>query len=453
MEKEDNTCSEENPQDDTAVRNNSPHFLLVGHEGSQNRGCEALVRTTVSILREQYSQAYFTVASKNPENDYPLQDIHGLEIVPGICQLPSLYDESENLSSAKAIARRRHARRLIKAVLPHGMVVIANKHAKKVQRRRSFARPSSEHEFEQVRHLRNAMLSADLVISIGGDNLTEDYGPPTYYLELLEYAQHLKRRTMTWGVSIWPFKDKQLEGRIQQAFSSCDLVTVRDELTLNYLSALSLPTRLELVADGAFLMSPKESEQSRLRWTNEPSCIVGINCTTLLKSRSRKAILSLVDFMRNIIDEWECSLTLIPHDTGPAAREREISFEIREAVDRKGRVVLIPPGLDAQETKGLIGQCEAFIGMRFHPTIASLSQGVPTLGLSYSPKFAGLHQLVYGHTDYLIPYEDVSVEQLQAKFQQLKDNREEIRRQLLTRVAELQVLARRNGTLVRDLLG
>ena len=41
------------------------------------------MRTTVSILREQYSQAYFTVASKNPENDYPLQDLHGLPAEKG----------------------------------------------------------------------------------------------------------------------------------------------------------------------------------------------------------------------------------------------------------------------------------------------------------------------------------------------------------------------------------
>ena len=71
-------------------------------------------------------------------------------------------------------------------------------------------------------------------------------------------------------------------------------------------------------------------------------------------------------------------------------------------------MIFLPPiALDAQETKGLIGQCDFFITMRFHPSIAALSQAVPTLGLSHSQKFAGLYEAVYGNLDYLLPYSEI----------------------------------------------
>ena len=90
--------------------------------------------------------------------------------------------------------------------------------------------------------------------------------------------------------------------------------------------------------------------------------------------------------------------------------------------------------------------------MRFHSTIAALSQSIPTLGLSYSPKFAGLHQDVYGHTDYLVSYDDISVDVLSSKFDALKANQNNIRKSLNSRVPELQEAARRNGQYMKTLL-
>ena len=97
-------------------------------------------------------------------------------------------------------------------------------------------------------------------------------------------------------------------------------------------------------------------------------------------------------------------------------------------------------------------RCDFFIGMHFHPSIASLSQTIPTLGLSHSPKFVGLYREVYGHPDYVIPYEDVSINILSAKFEALQAEQDNIRKRLASRVPELQAAARRSGQYVRDLL-
>jgi len=45
---------------------------------------------------------------------------------------------------------------------------------------------------------------------------------------------------------------------------------------------------------------------------------------------------------------------------------------------------------DQHEIKGVIGQCDFFIGSRMHACIAALSQGVPCVGIAYSMKFQGV---------------------------------------------------------------
>ena len=49
---------------------------------------------------------------------------------------------------------------------------------------------------------------------------------------------------------------------------------------------------------------------------------------------------------------------------------------------------------DQSGVKHVIGQCDLFIGSRMHACIAALSQNVPTVGIAYSRKFAGVFETV-----------------------------------------------------------
>ncbi len=53
------------------------------------------------------------------------------------------------------------------------------------------------------------------------------------------------------------------------------------------------------------------------------------------------------------------------------------------------------------QLKGIIGQCDFFAGSRLHACIAALSQGIPTVGIAYSDKFAGVFAAV-GATDAVV---------------------------------------------------
>jgi polysaccharide pyruvyl transferase WcaK-like protein len=403
------------------------------------------------ILREQFPDARVTVAAMYPEHEGPLMEIPGLQVVPGYNRT---FTVSEDGPPTHKLAFR--LTNLLRYMLPYGVVRVLEKKGigpKIIQK----SRPKSEAGFSQVRHLKEIMLNSDAVISIGGDLYIEDYGPPTYFIEVVEYAQLLGRSTIIWGASIWPFKTLWIERRVKDMLLHADLVTVRDDLTLEYLASLGVKDNVVRVADSAFIMAPRSSDRTVLPWTRRPSTVIGFNGSSLLYSflpgqRAKQVINAIIRFFQVLLDEHDCGVVLIPHDGYPGAAERDFLFGIEQMIDRPGRVYMIPVGLNAPEIKAVIGQCDMFISMRFHPSIASLSQSIPTLGLSHSPKFAGLHKSVYGHTDYLISYDHISLDILMEKFQQLRANQNSIRQQLSKRIPELQAQARLGGKHVRDLL-
>ena len=370
------------------------HFLLVGHVGSHNRGCEALVRTTVQILRSVYEDAHITLASGNPERDDVLLDISDLQIIPDKTCFPQ---------ASPPMQARLSLRRILKGLLPYALVTRHRQRsgatAKPVLPRKEMS-PAYEH----VALLKPAMIEADLVISIGGDMFIEEWGPPLLHIETLEYAQQLGRHTMLWGASVWPLKTPWIEDRLRRMLLRCDLITVRDETTHRYLSSLVPGKRIDLVADGAFLMQPTRTAGVNLPWPAD-SPTLAFNGSPLLThylgaERAHAVVALFVQFLRQGIDGGRFKVVLIPHDDTPSAREWNFLYELAQQVSRPDSVYLPPVGLNGPETKGLIGLCDAFITMRFHTAIAAMSQSVPTLGLGFSPKFAGLHQLVYGHTDF-----------------------------------------------------
>ena len=56
------------------------HFLLYGHGGSYNHGAEAIIKTTIEIIRKKYDDSYITLSSHFPEQDKEFQ-INANEII------------------------------------------------------------------------------------------------------------------------------------------------------------------------------------------------------------------------------------------------------------------------------------------------------------------------------------------------------------------------------------
>ena len=59
-------------------------FLLVGHGGFYNRGCEAIVRCTNSLLQERFRDTHIILSSRSYQQDRRSEVARGMEVIPAM---------------------------------------------------------------------------------------------------------------------------------------------------------------------------------------------------------------------------------------------------------------------------------------------------------------------------------------------------------------------------------
>ncbi len=412
-----------------AKKKRKMHFLLVGHAGFWNRGCEAILDTTFRLLREQFGNPTFTVVSFDWANDRlhgkAWKDVTFRSINPERWRSPHWY--------------LRLARRLLH--LPAGDWRTMHK------------------------HLRREYRKADAVLSVGGDNYTTDYSPfPGYYLDVLRYAREQGTKGVIWAASVGPFDDPGVRKKVVAVLKDTPLITAREPLTIEYLTSLGITTNVRAVADPAFLLEPLPSPAALSYSVSGDRKWLGICVSSMLwryisdgEQRDRSDV--LVKFIDWAVEELGFSVLLVPHvvDTRPAApvdrNDHLFLTRIRERVKRRDTTALVAPSLRASEIKYLITQCRFFIGSRTHSTISALSSGVPTISLSYSMKSRGINRDVLGSEDFVLPISDLSLGRLKEAFGQLLRREDEIRAVLQQRLPTIKDRARKNAQYLAELLG
>jgi polysaccharide pyruvyl transferase WcaK-like protein len=101
----------------------------------------------------------------------------------------------------------------------------------------------------------------------------------------------------------------------------------------------------------------------------------------------------------------------------------------------RARARIVTREYDQHEIKGVIGQCDFFIGSRMHSCIAALSQGVPCVAVAYSRKFAGVFESV-GMESWVVDAREATNEEAVARILDLYRQRASVRAGLLRRAEE-----------------
>lgn len=151
--------------------------------------------------------------------------------------------------------------------------------------------------------------------------------------------------------------------------------------------------------------------------------------------------LDYADFLRELVAALLAGhpgeLWIVPHTFAPdgdVESDPEASVKVRDALPDplQDRVRIVSREYDAQELKGIIGQCDFFIGSRMHSCIAALSQGVPCVGVAYSMKFAGVFESV-GMEEWVVDARELDEEAAVRRVVELYERRNQIRDELSKR--------------------
>jgi colanic acid/amylovoran biosynthesis protein len=398
---------------------------LSGQSSFENRGCEAIVRSTAALLNGEFKDLDIVVPSAAPEWDasqWAQAASLGVRFSPAYRPLSNRV--WVNLQRLPLPAIRR-------LVWPFGFPLA----------------------------VKSEIRDSDLVMSVGGDNYSLDYKRPSLLMGMDAFAMAEGVPVVLWGASAGPFeRDPEFVPVVLEHLARMKLILVREDISRQYLESLGLRNVTRMV-DPAFTLAPEAYDP--VGWPVERGGVVGVNLGSLVlryAGHGAEELLSATaGLCEHIVAQHGLSVALIPHVVPrdvEAPGDHSVSERLARRLAGLGRsIAVVEPTMNAAQTKYVISRCRFFIGARTHATIAGMSSGVPTASIAYSVKAAGINQDVYGHQRWVLDYREASKEGLRALFDALVQHEADVRSHLegvnprLARDA-IAAAARLRGTLV-----
>ena len=311
---------------------------------------------------------------------------------------------------------------------------------------------------------------SDIVINSGGDSLSGgggggNIGTLTSLMNIF-YAILLDKPVILYGESLGYFKNSVLNSIAKFILNRTKVIIVRENLSKKYLDDNHITNpKIYVTSDPAFLLNPISESQvleilskENIHDLQEP--LIGINPSGLIakfrRKSTQKAEEEIVNIMAkcidDLVDNLNATILMIPHVYTREDDDRIVINEIFDEVKNKSKVKIIKNEYTPQELKGIIGQCDLFIGARMHATIASTSMLVPTIGIAYSHKMYGIIGEMLGQEKYVLDIKELDYESLIWKINDAWENREKIKKELEMQIPMIKEKAMLNGKLVKELL-
>lgn len=388
--------------------------LLMGNGSAENGGCEAITKGTVEILKKSFDEVSVLDAFFDYSGTYN-------------------YDESLKIFPVK-FPRRWTLKWLFLQVL---LKIFPSRVGR-------FLYSSHKKEIE----------AADVVLSLGGDNYSLDYGVPVRFMEMGKYVKRHNTPFVIWGASIGPFiSGSKFEKAISAHFNEdIDWIFAREKETIKYLSSIGVEDRVSLVADPAFMMRPEKCDAAKIGF-DLPEKYVCINFSDLMAvyvtDGDMDAWLKIcAETIDALVVESGLSLVFIPH----VKVDYEFMHRIHPLLKDRNRVLLASRELNAAEMKWIISRAVCNIACRTHSTIASFSTSVPTISLGYSIKSKGLNLQLYGHEQYLVYKKEITKTSVVDAYRRIMSSNDEVRKCLEERNLSIKEASLSAGLQLKKLI-
>lgn len=366
-------------------------IMLYNHGGCGNRGCEAIVRSTVALFE---GKASFSLTSIEPKYDRQAK----LEGVGKIidCEIApySLRRFINSIGFRMGIPREQEVAR------KHGTVIDLGK-------------------------------ASDVCLSIGGD--TYCYGHQEHLQVINGRLRRAKKPMVLWGCSVEP---DIIKGETLEDLRAYDLIVARESITEQAMKDAGLPVMRW--CDPAFTMKKEELSLPE-GWLEGKT--VGLNVSPLVLAKAKdhdKALDAFAALVRHILDTSDYAVALIPHVFWAHDNDLVALGEIKARFADEPRVLLLPDAekLTAIQIKGYISRLCALVTARTHASIAAYSTAVPTLVIGYSVKARGIARDLFGdEAGHLIPVQELTGErELIAAYDAMMERADEERAFLKKRI-------------------
>jgi polysaccharide pyruvyl transferase WcaK-like protein len=269
----------------------------------------------------------------------------------------------------------------------------------------------------------------DGLLDISGFALSDDWGAVTQerFARLAEAYGRRRRPVVLLPQALGPFERAAVLDPFRRIASVADVIYARDRRSYEHAAGASPhPDRVHVAPD--ITLFDGVGVVPRPTGTAAYCCLVpNVRILDHGDNEWRETYGdSLLKAGRRVLDAGlRLKILLHSQEAGDAALAENVAGALHsEAVSIEGR-------RDPYALKEVIGQSDAVIGSRYHSLVAAFSQGVPSLALGWSHKYASLYA-DFGLEDFCLGHE-ASAADLGSKLDELLDPR---------RAAEMSALIR-----------
>ncbi|MGV7121197.1 polysaccharide pyruvyl transferase family protein [Sphingopyxis sp. 550A] len=391
-------------------------FYFTGHRTFENRGCEAIVRSTAMMLNEVAGPCEILVPSDDIARDsrqWPDADRFGVRFVKAYVPAHTRF--------------WTHLQRIPLGVLKR-----------------------SGWPFPFPRWLNEQIGGVDAVIAVGGDNYSLDYRLPSLTMGIDRLAMDMGRPMFLWGASVGPFEaEPQFVPVIRDHLARMSNIAVREQVSYDYLTRTLGLGNVSLMADPAFTLVLEPVDTAPFWPTSGGAGVLGLNISPLIERYRREGQdlrQETMRFIRFAVAQG-FGVLLIPHvdpvGAGPESGDAAYMATMLGDLGDLGKAVTIMPStFNAAQIKGVIAKLRFFIGARTHATIAGLSSGVPTISISYSVKARGINRDLFGDIPVVLDTPMLSLQTLTEKLELLLKEEGRIRDILAENIPQWRARAR-----------
>lgn len=387
-------------------------FYLSGHRTFGNRGCEAIVRGTVTAMQSVFGAIEVLVPSDDIRRDsdqWPEAKENGVEFVAAYTPWYTRY--------------WAHTQRLPLAALKR-----------------------SGWPFSFPTWLKDQIASVDAVFSVGGDNYSLDYRLPSLLMGVDGLAKELGKPVVLWGASVGPFdREPHFLPAIRRHLAGMNKILVRESVSHGYLTEILGLKNVEQMADPGFILCPEPVESTAFWPVHAEQGVIGLNVSPLVeryKKPGQSLLKEIEGFIRAAIERG-FSVLLVPHvvpldGTGKNDDARYMHDFLKRCGDLGNCLSMTPHGFNAAQIKYIISRLRFFIGARTHATIAGLSSGVPTISIAYSIKARGINRDLFGNEWMVLPTPELSKISLLTALDNLVEHEPDVKETLYSAMADYE---------------
>lgn len=415
-------------------------IVLFGNFGTGNFGNEATLRAILHNLRKRVPEAEFSCVCSGPENT---------ALAHHILALPTRASFRKMLSALRKDNFAKERSRA-EAVPP-----IRNRWFSHIARLKGPL-------FEPYRWLEGlrTLRGKDALVVPGTGLLTDAYGlfdwGPYEMFRWSVTARLCRCRLLFVSVGAGPLHSRAGRFFVKRALSLADFRSYRDESTPQYLRAIGFHTGIDRVSpDLAFSLPDRPIR--RTQNTEGQRQVVGIGLmgyagkysvekpTTDIYARYLETLSAFVKWLL----AHDYSVRLLIGDLGdtPVTREFRSLLKARSAPHEEDRII-DEPIASVEDLLSQLATTDLVVATRFHNVLLSLLLNKPVIAVSFHHKCSSLMNQM-GMSEYCQDINDLQVEKLIERFNQLQQKANSVSRMIREKVQNCQIaLDEQYGTIL-----